>query len=226
MDGARDQLLPRATLSGNEDRHFRRRDPHDLREQVAHRRGAADQLLQLVAAAELVREQTHIDEQLSFLQRSLHADEKLLLLERLGQVVVCALLHGGDGALDGAVRRHDYDLCGRRDLQGASQHRGAVERRHLQVGQHDVEGLGEESRKRRLAALRLDHLVAGLAQHERGGGAHVPLIVDDQDPGARSNRGSIRRQFAHVPSLVHPESGRKRWNSVPRSDSASCTRPP
>ena len=113
------------------------------------------------------------------------------------------LLHGGDGALHRPESGHDDDLRRGGDLERAAQHRDAVERRHLQIGEHHLERLGEQTRERSLAALRLGHVVARLPEHERGGGAHVALIVDDQD--ARfSAGGELERRlgsFGHRESL-------------------------
>jgi hypothetical protein len=80
------------------------------------------------------------------------------------------------------------------DLQGAAQHREAIERRHLQIGEHDVEGLDQQPRQRHLAALGLGDVVARLPQDQRRGGAHVPLVVDDQDARPRLGRAGDRRR--------------------------------
>ena len=114
-----------------------------------------------------------------------------------------ALLHGGDRALHRPEAGHDDDLRRGRDLERAAQHGEAVQGRHLEVGEHHLERLGEQPRERSLAALRLGHVVARLLEHERGGGAHVALIVDDQDARfpAGGELGRRLGSFGHRKSL-------------------------
>src|SRR5207248_2712047 len=77
--------------------------PDQAGEELAHRGGAPDQIVELVPLAELVGEESDVDDQAAPLQRALHAHQELALLEGLVHVVAGAHLHRLDGAFDGAV---------------------------------------------------------------------------------------------------------------------------
>jgi hypothetical protein len=197
VDGAGDQLLAGSALAGDEHGDVGRSDADHPREQLTHRRGPTDQVVQLVSLAELVGEQPHVDEEPAPLERALDAHQELALLERLVQVIAGPHLHGLDGALDRAVAGHHDHLRRGRHFQRAAQHGKAVERRHLEIGEHDVERLRQQPRERAFPAVRVRDFVALLAEDERGGGAHVPLVVDDEDARPRP-RGVRRRRNGDI----------------------------
>jgi hypothetical protein len=106
-----------------------------------------------------------------------------LLRERLLDVVERAVTHRLDRALDRAVGRHHDDLGHRlRALHGA-EHVDAVLRAHAQIGDEDVVRARGSALGAFLAALRFVDLEASSAKHHRERGAHVALVVDDEELG-------------------------------------------
>ena len=93
-----------------------------------------------------------------------------------------------------------------------------IQRRHLQIGEHHVEGLDEQAGEGSLAALRFVDVVALLAQDQRGGGAHVALIVDDEDARLRTGRRRIRRnhlaRHGQRSNLIRPRAEAERGNPL------------
>ncbi len=172
----------------------------DAAEHLADGLGAAGDVLELVAILELVGEQRDLAGELAVVVGALDLDQELLLAEGLLDVVEGAEPHGLHGALDGAVGGHHDDLGGGVRLLDRAQHADAVELPHPQVGEdHVVGALGAHVGALR-AVAGLVHLVAGAAQHHRQGGAHVALIIDDQDLGHRSQLSwSCSARYAFSP---------------------------
>ena len=116
------------------------------------------------------------------LERAAHHQAQLVRPgQRLAKIVEGAQLHGLDRALDGAVRGQHDDL--HLGLLGAhpAQQRHAVQARHLEIGQHQVERLAREQARRGLAVGRLHHAQALALQHLGDEAADSFLVVDDQD---------------------------------------------
>jgi hypothetical protein len=158
-----------------------RRDFHDAREDLADRLRAADDVLELVALAELGREERDLPREPPVRDRALHLHEQLLLRERLLDVVEGAEPHGLDGALDRPVRGHHDDLGHRVRFLHRTQDADAVVAPHAQVGEDEVVGAFRSAIGALLAVTRLVDLVAAAAQHHREGRAHVALIIDDEN---------------------------------------------
>ena len=104
-----------------------------------------------------------------------------MALERLGEEIVRAVLHGRDGRLDGAVRGHqDHFRVGRDGSHGAQQLL-AAHRRHHQIGEHHVDRFGAQRVHRLLAAAGEKDAVT-LAREDALEGVQVRLlVVDDED---------------------------------------------
>ena len=115
------------------------------------------------------------------LERLVHLDDELLLRERLLDVVEGPQPHGLHGAFDGAVGgHHDHLGHGLRFLD-RPQHLDAVVFPHAEVRDHHVISTGGPLLAPLGAIGGFVHLEAPAAQHHGQGGAHVALIVDDQD---------------------------------------------
>ena len=114
-----------------------------------------------------------------------------MALERLGEEIVRAVLHGCDGRLDGAVRGHqDHFRVGRDGSHGAQQLL-AAHRRHHQIGEHHVDRFGAQRVHRLLAAAGEKDAVT-LAREDALEGVQVRLlVVDDEDGAAALHGGTI-----------------------------------
>src|SRR5439155_1766937 len=130
--------------------------------------------------------------------------------ERLGDIVVRALLHGGERGFFPSVGAHHDDEGGAATAPIRAQESEAVHFRHPHVAQHQVERLSQGALQGALAVALGGHLVAGIGQQQAERLAQAGLIVDDQDP-------------AHA-SLV---AGRNSLNAAPPSRAVSIhTTPP
>ncbi len=94
---------------------------------------------------------------------------------------MCPDPHGLDGALDGAVGGHDDDLGERRLVTGVGQHGHPVGGAHLQIRQHQIEGLRHDALTSEVSVLGLVDVVPRAPEHHRERRAHVPLVVDYED---------------------------------------------
>ena len=154
VQGARGQLLAGARLADQQHAGAGRGDLADHLEHPLHGRRLADQPVQLVAALDLVAQDDVLALQHPPLERALDHQPHLVHLERLGQVVVGAGLHGGDGGLGGGEGGHHDDLGVGVQLLGFRQHVQPAAVGHLEVGDDDVElarghGLAGGRRRRR-----------------------------------------------------------------------------
>jgi hypothetical protein len=105
-------------------------------------------------------------------------------VERLGDVVERAVFERLDRGLDGAVRGDEDEREARLVGLDPAQQAHAVDHRHLEVADHEVEQLVLELRDRRGPVLRGVDLVAHALEVGR---QHLPdgrLVVDDQDAPA------------------------------------------
>jgi len=83
VHGARDQLLARAALAGDQHRRIRRRDAYDARQDIADRGRPSDDVVEAVALAKLGRDHAHLARQPALFDRLLGLEQQLLLAERL-----------------------------------------------------------------------------------------------------------------------------------------------
>ena len=229
VDRPRDELLAGAGLPGDEHGRVGGRDAHDAVEHLAHRRGAADDVLEAVALAELAGEEAHLAEQPALLEGLRDAEEELVLLERLREEVVGALPDGVHGGLDRPVGGHHDDLGLRGDALGGAQHLHPVDARHAEIRQDDVERLSLDPLHRHRAVLRLLDRVPRLPEHDRGGRAHVLLVVDDEDLAGRGNAAgrreapSVRLGGHAAGDLIQGRAPSPRW--ARRAAAAGCGTP-
>ena len=194
MDRLGHELLAGAALAGDEHDGVGRRDAHDAPEHLAHALRAADDVLELVPVLELAREKGDLAGEPPIVERLCDLHEKLLLGERLLDVVERAEAHRLDGALDGAVRGHHDDLGHRLGIFRRAKDVDAVFRPHAQIGEHDVVGAGRASLCPLLAVGRFVDFVTRTPQHHRERRAHVALVVDDED---------LRHQLFGAPCWIH-----------------------
>jgi hypothetical protein len=200
--GARHQLFAGAAFTRDQHDRVGRRDLHDARQHVADRLRATHDVGEVIALLELLREELHLPVQAPALERLRHLDDQFLLGERLLDVVEGAETHGFDRALDGAVRRHHDDLGHRLRFLDRTEHLDAVVLTHAQIGDDDVVGARAAHLSPLRAVSRLVDLVAAASQHHGERGAHVALVVDDE------NFSHVRQSFSRRITL----------SSIPRID--------
>ena len=183
VQGPCDQFLARARLAGDEQIGGRCGHAPDEREDLLHGSRAADDVVQAIAAADLLTQAGHLVAQGALGQGLVDAEQELIDLEWLGDVVVGTELDSADRGVDGAEAGHDDDEGRGLDLADLAQQIQAVEIRHLHVRDHDVDATFLHALDPIPAARSgFDHeaLVLELLLHPL---AHVGVVVDHQDRG-------------------------------------------
>ena len=182
VDGPRHQLLAGATLSGDEDGGAGGGDGAHHVEERDHGRGDADDLLQAVAAAQLLLEPQVLLAELLALQGVADHDLELVDVEGLQQVIVGSQLEGGHRGLGAPEGGDDDDHGLRGGRLDVAEDLDAVSVRELDVRDHEVHGALAQHRRRHRPALRGQDLEALLLEHDREQLPHGLLVVHDQDP--------------------------------------------
>ncbi len=214
---ARQQLLARAALAGEEHRRARARRSPDQIENLRHARAVRHDresfLLERVPQAP----QLLLEPLLA--QGAFDRRQKLLDPERLGQVVVGARLDRLDGRVDAPERGDDYD---RHVAVGGVQLRqqvGAPHLGHHQIGDHHVQGDGGRAFERLPPAGGAENDVAPLAQLLLEIRPHLVVVLNDQQ-GAVGCHDAATRWAAPVAGRA---SGRYTVSRVPRPISLSMS---
>jgi hypothetical protein len=184
VDRAGDEFLARTGLAGDQDGGAGRRDAFDQVEHPLHGRGPADNA-SAHAISRIAAELGDFAAQRGLLQRPLQREEQLLRAERLVDVIERAQLHGLDGIVDGAERRHDDELRVRLQSRRRAEHVHAVHTRQVQVEQHQVVEFTIEGLQCVLAGGDCVHGVAFLPQQPREQLPHDLLVLHDEDAAAR-----------------------------------------
>ena len=181
VDGPRHQLLPRSAVPQEKHRRVGVRHHPDLLEHALHGLRAAEDVVEAVAALDLGPEPTVLLAQLLVLDGALDHQRQLGKLERLRQVVVRALAHRVDRALETAERRHEDDAGPRLDALRLAEHRQAVDRLHDEVGQDDRVLLAPQRGLRVLTARHRRHRPALHLEVPPEERHHVGIVVHDED---------------------------------------------
>ena len=179
------QLLAGARLAGDEDRRVRAGDLADELEDLEHRPGGSDDALALGGAlAQLEPQRAHLRAEVGVVEDAAQGGQQVVDLERLGDVVVRAVLHGLDGGGAAAEGGHDDDLELVVLALQLLEDRQAVPIGQLDVHHHQVRpllvvgdlgdrigpGLGDAGG------------VAGVLQEVGQEGDDLGVVVDDENP--------------------------------------------
>src|SRR5262249_13838649 len=225
MDRAGDQLLTGATLALDQDRVVRPRDHVDLRKKLPDTRARAHDFAPELALRDPLAQGPQLFLEPVLLDGLLDAEDQVFRLKGLAQIVVGALLHQLDRALDRPERRQDDDRDARGlDRQGAHE-LVAPHPRHVEVGDDRGIGSGLGRGKSLLPAGGGRHRVARRFEDGLDEAARRVLVVHDEDRGlgaARSGRAlsaphTLRVGFRHKPisyALSYTLSRRREWKAL------------
>ena len=181
VDGLGHELLPRPALPQQEHRGIAFRHGADLTHRLLHDPRAAEQPIHSLLPLHLRAQPFVLAAQAMVVESAAHRHRHLGELEGLGEVVVGALAKSGDGRLQGAERRHE-NHARRGSAPGShGQHLEASHLVHDEIGDHHVELLGGEGLQRFPASRGRGHRHAFALQMPREHGAHVGVVVDDED---------------------------------------------
>ena len=197
MDRARDQLLAGAALAGDQHAVARRRDALDQREQLAHRRGGAQQLLEATAGLRLALPRRTRSLEMMQVTRALHDHAELLDVDRLAVIVERAQADGVErhGLL--AVARDHDDLAARVAPHDLGEHAHALAGAARIGRQPEIERddrgpeLLEPPDRRGTVAGQRDLEVAGERPAQLRGNRR--LVLDDEEPRARHGVSAVHR---------------------------------
>ena len=191
VDAPGDELLARAGLAVNEDGRVARRDARDGLVDPPHGRARADEARRLRLRRHRAAEAFELDAQLAVLDGAGDREREELRVDRLGDEVVGAGAHGGDGRLHAALPGDHDDGERGVDAGDALAHLDAAHLGHAEVGQDRVELLGRDELER-LGGRRArdDARTLALERHAHEV-AHFLLVVDHDDAGFHraSNKG-------------------------------------
>ena len=208
MDRARDHVLAHAAFPAQQHRGAGGRHARDGGENLLHRRAAADDVVELVALAQLLAQLAILVAQLADFQRLFHHGHQVIERKRLGQKIDRAGLHGLHRVFDGAERGHDDH--GRVRVLAAQfvEQLQAVHAGQLQIGEDQVGA--SASLQAFLGGAGLLDFVAGGGQMQLDHAAELFFVFDHQDGGL------------HALGLsVDSRNGRNTRNTLPSPGSLS-----
>jgi hypothetical protein len=189
---SREQLFARAALPFEQHRRIRSGRTLQRENGLLQRRRIADDLRRPAPRAELFLQQDVLRQQLPLCQRALDHQQQVIGIDRLGQKVEGAVLHGGNRILNAPVRRHDDDRQLGVELFRGPQHAKAVAFGQAQVRQHERRAILLHHLHRVALGRRFDDLVSatfdGHFQHR----AERVFVFDDED--GRTHGTSQRNQ--------------------------------
>src|SRR5581483_851748 len=178
VDRARDQLLPRPALAGDENGAFALCDETHGLVNLHHRLGVADDVLDAIPAPDFFLETLQLARKLRFLQSALDAQSELVDVERLRHVVESTGLLGGECGARGVKGGQHDDLSVRVNLLDLSQRLESVGARHHNVEQDDVRHLLFHLLECLFAGARLVE-PQGLVEDQTDRLPYADLVIDD-----------------------------------------------
>ena len=182
VDRPRHQFLARPALALDQHRAAQARHVPRQLEDLHHARALADDVLEAVLLRQLLAQDGVLALQVLDLDDAAHQQRDLLRVARLDDVLLRALLHGGDGGIHGGIRGDDDD--GGVRMHAPDLHHGfdAVHAaRHLEIDEVDGVVLGPRVVHGFAAGGRRIHRIAVLAQPRGQRFAHHFFIVDNQN---------------------------------------------
>ena len=201
VQGRGHHVLARAALTGEQHGDVLRGDARHHVEDALHAGAARGD----GAPERVLRAQTCIlQPKLTRLDGALHGQHELVGIERLGDVVPRAGLHGGHGDALGAVRGEHEHGDARIRRAHLLQHLHTVDVGHGEVRHHHVSAAGLERREPLRAALVHVHGEPSVRQHRLERVPERRVVVDDEDPAHRRITITTRPESRGAPSLRSP----------------------
>jgi hypothetical protein len=208
----RHQLLARAALAHHQDGRARRGRLGDEAEDLLHARALADDLGEAGLVAQGRAQLAVLVLQPPLVEAVVQDVQDFLVLEGLGDVVVCALLHREQRRLHGGERGHHQHHQVGVVLAQLLQDLDAAHVRHHHVHDGGVERLLLGGRQALRPVLGHGHAIAGLCQERAQHVAHHLLVVDHEDAGVR---GYGRHRGHRVAASATRRGGSATWKVVP-----------
>ena len=162
---ARQQILARSALAGDQHAHVAVGHLRELAQQRGHLRTRGDDIFQAVIARQLDPQPLHFVAQVAIFQRARDDQQQFAVAEGLGDVIEGAELHRFDRGLNRSERRDDDHRQVGRDplqlgLQSVPAHPG-----HPQIRNQHVGGFPLDHRDRFMPRMRAQRAVSCLAQN-------------------------------------------------------------
>ena len=191
MDRVRDHLLAGARLARDEHRGARGADAPDLFDDGLDRGAFAEHAGE--RTRRLLDQEVALHPQALAREHALHRQFQHVDVHGPLQVVLGAQLQRLHRGVDRALRGH-HDRGNQAPAFGhALEQPDAVEHRHAQVREHQVDRLALDHLQGLLAVDRRESTVPELAQHDLEDANHVGLVVDDQHVDGVHDPDSILR---------------------------------
>ncbi len=191
MECPRKQFLARAALAFEEHRGVRCRGPMERDRDLLQFRILADDLGRATARRELLLEENVLGRHAPLRERTLHHQQQMIGIDRLGEKVERAVLDGLDGVLNRAVRRHHHNRELGIQLFGGPQDAEAVALGKPQVRQNDPRARRSQDTDGFGLVARFDHAVAVGLERMAEHGAQGVLVFDEQDRGIGGAAGHV-----------------------------------
>ncbi len=177
VQSARNQLLARAGLAGDQDGHAGSGKASDRAEDLLHGRCAAQQFRNLG--------RRRITAALATLgvgdRRAPDQGDRLIDVERLRQIFERAAFVGGYRASEVGMRRHDDDRQRGPGIADLLQQLQARLARHADIGEQDIRGFTAERLQRRLSGFECTRRHAAVAQSPLQYPTDGGIVVDEPD---------------------------------------------
>ena len=201
---ARHHFLAGAGLAAQQHADVGGRDAADGLVDLLHRRVPAHQRAELPDLLEAGAERGHLLGEAARGEGPLRQQQRLVEIEGLGQVVVGAVLHGGNRRLHRAVGGHDHDLRVRPAGAHLLEQRQAVDAGHADIEEDQVERPALDLPEGRGAVLDRGDLVARAAEALLEDPAQAVLVVGDQDAASIHSQSVVVEDIAQRGGLFAP----------------------
>src|SRR5262249_7725264 len=194
-----DDVLARRRRSQDQDCRRGSGRPAGARQKISHDRAVRDRRSDRLPPADLSRQGGDRGLQTSGFERDGNAMEKLLRVDRLGEIVEGALPHGLDRVANRSEARHEKNLrwiflraTGLEDIQSRSS-------LHLKVGEDDIETAPLPLPKEPVARIEDLGVVTLGSENSRQNGTQLWVVFDESDASRRGIHRVAILRFSHRP---------------------------